>query len=140
MKKASGTASSVLARMTPTRTVLCCCVGKNEKVFGLAVSDPYLSHARPLLDVRSRSDVDKAIVEHNAGAIFFAGHRHNSTWSIPSCAIPSVTREEALLAKEDEAEMWESVDISDESLSTDAAMALNLCLWDYGQGWRNTFG
>lgn len=150
----------LLSKLTPTKSIMCLVC--KPATFGLALSDPYLSCARPLRDVSSQADVERAAAEHNVGALAFAlpMRRHTNVddglvvlaersaslgrqWlGVTLCCTidDRLTLDQALAAKLEEMELWEDIDLDDGTLSTDAAVALNHFLFEHCGGWRNTFG
>lgn len=150
----------LLSKLTPTKSVMC--VVCKPAIFGLALSDPYLACARPFRDVFSQADVERAAAENNVGALAFAlpmrrfasfddsldvlAERSASLerrWlgGTLCCTIDDrLTMDQAHAAKLEEVELWEDIDLDDETLSTDAAVALNHFLFKHCGGWRNTFG
>ena len=157
-------AEAMLARLTPLKPILCV-VAHTSSYFGLAVSDAYLGHAKPLPAVASLHDLEEACFEQAVGALTLALPLHgvvdvhtadsirdglyykllhddrlNARVPLLTTIDEQVTIQEAKKIAKEQPDLWDLVDFDDDSPSTDAAIALNSFLWKHTGGWRNTFG
>ena len=153
----------MLTKLPPLKSILCLVRREEAKPFSVAISDAYLSFATPLPSCNCLSEIDHIIQEERPGAVVFGlpmksvkqdfpmlnalrdqlvvdlQSQEQTAHSLVCRYNKQITWQEAVERKKHEWEMWEDIDLLLEK-DVDAAVALNVFLWEHCGGWRNTFG